>query len=297
MSVLNYNMLGNYLEPVDGNVSLSSSSTAFTISLSADAGFTGNLDVPYVNSYVFSTIYVKFLPTEAIDYSAIINHKVSGISKDLNVIGTVPDPEVSVYPAFLSFGDVQISTTSTEQTYTISGSHLGLSGSITIFAPSGFEISQISGSGFSSSSTISFTGGSFSSTTIYVHFVPLIEQLYTGSITTNLGSTVSVSGNGVAEAPDRYWVGGTGDWSDDEFHWALVSGGEPGIGNLPNSGLNVFIDANSGFEEGGYINTADFAFCKNFTANSGHTYTIYGDLYIYGNAIFEPGLTFETMGT
>jgi hypothetical protein len=44
---------------------------------------------------------------------------------------------------------------------------------------------------------------------------------------------------------DRYWVGGTGDWSDDTNHWATTSGGAPAGGNLPTSADSVFFDASS----------------------------------------------------
>ena len=40
----------------------------------------------------------------------------------------------------------------------------------------------------------------------------------------------------------KYWVGGSGNWSDDTNHWALSSGGLPGIGNLPTSSDNVIFD-------------------------------------------------------
>ena len=45
---------------------------------------------------------------------------------------------------------------------------------------------------------------------------------------------------------DRYWVGGTGSWSDATNHWAATSGGSPGAGNIPVAGDSVFFDSNSG---------------------------------------------------
>ncbi len=45
---------------------------------------------------------------------------------------------------------------------------------------------------------------------------------------------------------EKYWVGGTGNWSDDDNHWALSSGGSPGDGNIPTELDTVFFDANSG---------------------------------------------------
>lgn len=40
----------------------------------------------------------------------------------------------------------------------------------------------------------------------------------------------------------RYWVGGTGNWSDDTNHWATTSGGLPSAGNLPTSSDDVIFD-------------------------------------------------------
>lgn len=42
-----------------------------------------------------------------------------------------------------------------------------------------------------------------------------------------------------------YWVGDGGLWSNDDDHWATVSGGTPADGNLPGTTSNVYFDANS----------------------------------------------------
>lgn len=96
---------------------------------------------------------------------------------------------------------------------------------------------------------------------------------------------------------DRYWVGGTGNWSDDDNHWASSSGGSPANGNLPTSSDDVFINANSGFGAGGTISVDGVSGeCNNFTSNSGHTYALDtndGEFTInfYGSIILESGLT------
>lgn len=40
----------------------------------------------------------------------------------------------------------------------------------------------------------------------------------------------------------RYWVGGTGNWSDATNHWASVSGGTPNAANLPTASDTVNFD-------------------------------------------------------
>ncbi len=47
-------------------------------------------------------------------------------------------------------------------------------------------------------------------------------------------------------ATSRYWVGGTGNWTNATSHWANSSGGSPGAGNIPTSSDDVFFDSNSG---------------------------------------------------
>src|SRR3989442_1675334 len=99
----------------------------------------------------------------------------------------------------LSFGNVMVNTTSAEKTYSISGSNLSpASGNITITAPAGYEVSATSGSGFASSITVAYSGGSLAATTIYVHFKPTAAQSYTGNFTNAGGGAltqnVAVSG-------------------------------------------------------------------------------------------------------
>lgn len=115
------------------------------------------------------------------------------------------DSSASIYVGSInSFGVVTINTTSTEQSYVVSGTTL--SDDIIITPPSGFEVSLTSGSGFTSgSTTITQSGGTLLPTTIYVVFKPTSIQSYSGNIThTSLGATtknVAVSGDGVEGAP------------------------------------------------------------------------------------------------
>lgn len=95
---------------------------------------------------------------------------------------------------------------------------------------------------------------------------------------------------------NRYWVGGSGNLTNTN-HWSLTSGGTPGA-SIPTSNDDVFIDSNSGLS-GGTITLDDLFFCKNFTSNSGFTYTITDEnltfaISIYGSAIFESGLTIHS---
>lgn len=57
---------------------------------------------------------------------------------------------------------------------------------------------------------------------------------------------------------NRYWVGGTGTWSDATNHWASTSGGSPSVANLPTASDNVYFDLNS-FSVYGQSITLDLA--------------------------------------
>jgi len=111
-----------------------------------------------------------------------------------------PTPVISV-GTITAFGSQTINTISTEKTYTVSGSYL--TADIVITPPVGFQISTTSGSGFvANPSTITLTqsGGSVTTTNIYVRFAPTLGQAYSGNIThTSTGAIVqniAVSGTG-----------------------------------------------------------------------------------------------------
>lgn len=96
---------------------------------------------------------------------------------------------------------------------------------------------------------------------------------------------------------NRYWVGGSGNWSDNTNHWSDSSDGSPGA-SLPTSSDDVFIDENSGFDEGGTIHLQGDVFVHDFICNSGHTYEIEristfsyfhvsGDLYLDADMVWN----------
>ncbi|MBI5474894.1 MAG: hypothetical protein HY961_21340, partial [Ignavibacteriae bacterium] len=113
---------------------------------------------------------------------------------------------LSAVPSSLSFGNVEVNTTSAEKTYALSGTDLNpASGNIAINAPTGYEISTTSGSGFGASLLVAYSGESLASTTVYVRFKPTTIQNYTSNIT-NVGGgattvNVGVSGNGIGASP------------------------------------------------------------------------------------------------
>lgn len=115
-------------------------------------------------------------------------------------------PALTVDPTTLAFGNIASGSTSGEQSYSLSGTNLtGAPGNITVTAPTGFQVSLTSGSGFASSITVPYASATLSSTTIYVIFSPSSTGSASGNITNSVtGATtknVSVSGYGISAEP------------------------------------------------------------------------------------------------
>ncbi len=96
------------------------------------------------------------------------------------------------------------------------------------------------------------------------------------------------SGN-TAHAANRFWVGGTGNWSDATNHWASVSNGAPGAGNLPTASDNVFFDSFSGAG----ITTVDASVFTDDLDFTGYTGNFAGSqpLTISGSLTLGAGMT------
>lgn len=148
----------------------------------------------------------------------------------------VPTPTLLVVPDSLGFGTILQGGTSAVQSYAVSGYFLTpAAGNITITAPPGYKISLSNGSGFATSLTVPYTGGTLAATTIYVRFSPFALANYNKLITNTGGgaptANVIVSGNiepvggqgkqGFSNKGKDFWVGYgatekmTGDNSQD----------------------------------------------------------------------------------
>jgi len=109
-------------------------------------------------------------------------------------------PAISVQAGTLDFGSLMVNTTSSEQSYIVSG--INLTANIVVTAPSGYQVSTTSGSGFGSSVNLVPSSGTVSDTTIYVRFTPTTVSSYSGNIThTSTGASTEnkpVTGAGLA---------------------------------------------------------------------------------------------------
>jgi autotransporter-associated beta strand protein len=140
------------------------------------------------------------------------NGVASGTTPSLQITGnqlilhvappTTPTIAVST-SSLSSFGIIAVGSTSSEQSYTVSGSNL--TSDITINAPTDFEISTTTGTSFGSTVTLTQTGGSVATTNIFVHFKPGTTGAKSGNITHDstgaTQATVAVSGTGISAEP------------------------------------------------------------------------------------------------
>ncbi|WBA43574.1 T9SS type A sorting domain-containing protein [Hymenobacter canadensis] len=145
-----------------------------------------------------------------------------GASAAASFTVTAPVATLTATQSSLSFS-AQVGTTSTAQSYTLNGSNLPASSTVTITAPAAFELSVTSATaGFAGSQTATTTAAGSLSRQVWVRFVAPASPGTTGpaDVTNVVGSTsvaVAVTGNATAApAASTYtWsaTGGTGNWS------------------------------------------------------------------------------------
>ncbi len=125
------------------------------------------------------------------------------------------DPTISTWVSSLPyFPQTIINQSSTAQSFTASGT--GLTANITVTAPAEFEVSLTEGSGYGSSVTLTQSGGTVATTTIYVRFSPTTVGNKSGNIVlSSTGATsVNVAVSGEAVGIPGLWTGAVStDWN------------------------------------------------------------------------------------
>ena len=124
--------------------------------------------------------------------------------QDVFQVTVIVPPLISLSATSLSnFGNVLIGSTSSSQFYTISGNNL--MANISVTAPTGFQISFSSSTGYTNQLTLTQTGGSVPIDTIYIRFNPTLTGAYSGNITNvSSGATtqyIAVNGTGTCVGP------------------------------------------------------------------------------------------------
>ena len=115
------------------------------------------------------------------------------------------DPSLSVSPASLSELDYIVGSGPSEaKSFSMSGSNL-TSGTLTVTAPTNFQVSKASGSGWASSITFTDVSGTLAATTVYVRLAPgKSAGEYSGNVAITgcgLASAVNVAVSGTVSTP------------------------------------------------------------------------------------------------
>ena len=97
--VLTLNITAKFLTPATGKLSLTSSSSTFNLSNDGTT-YAQNIEVPYTDATLTTTVHVKFTPTDLCDYSAIVN--ISGGNAQSTVTLTGKGAETSVTEYYLA---------------------------------------------------------------------------------------------------------------------------------------------------------------------------------------------------
>jgi hypothetical protein len=177
------------------NISLSAPAN-YDISTSSGSGFGSSLTLAQSNGTVaLTTIYVRLRSGLSVgSYNAeTITISSTGLSDEtVSLNGDVlpiPDPSLTLTPTSLSGFIAQPGTPSLEQSFTISGQNL--TSDINLSAPTNYEISETSGSGFVSSINLTQSNGTVPTTTIYTR----LKSGLPAGIYNNENITISTSGS------------------------------------------------------------------------------------------------------
>jgi hypothetical protein len=162
----------------------------YEISLSASSGFANTLTVAQTDgSVATTTIFVRLTGATVGTFNGnITNVTTNGVTQNIALTGVVNEiPSITITGAPLNNFSTVDGTPSATQSYTVSGADLVED--ITLTAPSGFEISLNASSGFSNTLTLTRTGGTVATTTIYVR----LTGAGVGTPSGNLTHTSSVA--------------------------------------------------------------------------------------------------------
>ena len=167
----------------------------FEISLNNSSFGSSQTLNPSAGSLAAVSVYVRLSSAAPLGVSAGSISHTGGDAADQNlaVTGTVSSANPTLSPSVSSLSGFSstFGVPSASQAYTISGS--GLTGAITVSAPSGFELS-LDNSAFAASRTLSPVGGNLSGVTLYVRLsgsAPVGSP--SGNVTHSGGSASNVS--------------------------------------------------------------------------------------------------------
>ena len=196
------NSSGALAFPSSGIITLDITAPSTGTGFSNTTGYTWTIakgtSVSGFNASNFTLLTNNFHPTLAGAFSLAQN------GNNVNLVYT-PNPVVtlsSISSSINPFSSQCVNSASTAYTFTVAGSYL--LGNIIITPPTGFQISQASGSGYTTGSiSLTPTSGTVNATTIYVEFAPSTATTYSGgniTVTSTSATTQSVPVSGTGNA-------------------------------------------------------------------------------------------------
>lgn len=202
--------------------------TNFEVSTTSGSGFGSSVMLTQTGGTVnATTIYIRMAAGLGVNtYNGDVTMSSTGATNQtLAVSGTVSpaDPQFS-YTAFLNDMNYIISVggPSAEQDFTVEG--LFLTADLVVTAPTNFEVSTTSGSGFGSSVNLTPSSGTVATTTIYIRLADgLTAGNYNGDVTLSstgvANQTIAVNGNAYGAPTNSMVITGVYD--------GPLSGGTP----------------------------------------------------------------------
>ena len=121
----------------------------------------------------------------------------------------------------LGFANTGLGASSAEQSFTVSGS--GLTGNLVVTAPTGFLVSATSGSGYSSSVSITPSSGTVSSVPVYAVFHPVASGSVSDNIVVSSTGYPSINVGVTGYGSVAYQSKQSGDWGDPNT-WQYYNG-------------------------------------------------------------------------
>ena len=225
--------------------------------------------------YTAPSVNDTWIETGAIDLSALSgdvffafkyvgsgnNNTLDGTWRIDNLRIGLETPDLTIPSSIADFGSVNNGESSGETSFQITSA--GISGNVTITAPSNFEVSLTSGTGFTNEVVLDAS----STQTVYVRFVPNtgINNVVTGDLTLSAaeitGRTISVSGTEAGNIPPLFFEDFESDGNGTRYTTSIgefSDGTADYFGRVASDGLSIgsFVEFTN-ISGGGYFAAMD----------------------------------------
>jgi hypothetical protein len=143
----------------------------------------------------FSSLINSLQPSTTYYVRAYAQNSVGvGYGNQVQFTTSAAVPVLSANPQSLAFGNVAYNSIAPSLSYLLSGYYLApAAGTVTITAPSGYDISTQSNAGFGPTATVTYSGSTFTNKTIYVKIKTTSYGANNGSITHSGGGTIPIN--------------------------------------------------------------------------------------------------------